>query len=315
MLGLDREFMTKNQEFYGQFLDWLKIGHSPATVSSYRWGLKIFIDWLDGTEKEILELKQKDFTDYALYLKDTRQVKGGTQASYFCSARTMWRWLYKQGRVKFNDDCIPVPKADDQEHYPFLTEEELNLILNSFDEFYPKDLRDKTIFAFMFATGVRLGELLSIDAGHIDLEVRKAVVKTEKRRGHEREVYWDERTNELLKKWLEVRSKILGRHNIITGALFINMSSFAFGRRAERCVIQRLFRRKRKELGISKKITPHSCRHGFGHKAVKMEVHPRILQKMLGHAKLNTTMLYMGVADAEVERVYREKMTVLDNIF
>jgi len=302
--------MTKNQEFYGQFLNWLSIGHTSATVSSYQWGLKIFIDWLDGTEKELLELKEKDFVDYCHYLKNDRRVKNSTAASYFCSVRTMWRWLYRQKMVLFSDDLIPVPKADDREHYPFLTECELELILGSFDEFYPKDLRDKTIFAFLFATGLRLGELLDIDAADIDLDRQKATVKTEKRKNHYREVYWDDSTNELLKKWEVVRKKILARHGINQGALFINMSTHGFGQRAERFMIQKLFRRKRKELGIKKQITPHTCRHGFGHKAVKMDVHPRMLQKMLGHAKLNTTMIYMGVEDIEVEKVYRAKMAM-----
>jgi len=304
--------MTQNRDYYYQFLDWLSIAHTLETVNSYKWGLKIFIDWLDGVEKDLLSLQEKDFVEYAHYLKDDRRVKNSTAASYFSGVRTIWRWLYRQNLVANSNEMIPIPKADDGEHYPFLTEEELKVVLNSFDEFYPLELRDKTAFAFLFATGLRIGEFLQMNVGDIDLIKQKATVKTEKRKNHHREVYWDDETNELLRKWIEVRGKILShRSSKKTDALWVNLSPQGFGQRAQKCIFQKLFRRKREELGITKKITPHACRHGFGHKAVKMEVHPRMLQKMLGHAKLNTTMIYMGVEDIEVEKVYREKMMVM----
>jgi len=65
-----------------------------------------------------------------------------------------------------------------------------------------------------------------------------------------------------------------------------------------------MFRKARKIAGIKKKITAHSFRHGFGKRAVEHDVYPRYLQKMFCHAKLNTTMFYMGVVDAELENVY-----------
>lgn len=300
--------MNQNEQLYSQFLDWLTIGHSPETVQSYRWGLKIFIDWCDGTEKDIVDIKEHDFVEYALYLKEVRRVKNSTHASYFCSLRTFWRWLHRQKLVEFGDDVIPIPKQDDKEHYPFVLSQEVKRIQDIFDDFYPDQLRDKTIVTFLYATGVRLSEMISINVSEVNLEEQKAVCKTFKRTNHKREIYWDDNTNELLKKWIEIRDKLESKSLYKSNALFINMSHNKYGQRIGKDAVQKMFRHARKVAGIDKKITAHSFRHGFGKRAVEHDVHPRYLQKMLGHAKLNTTMFYMGVADGELEKVYRQKM-------
>ncbi|MFA6171954.1 MAG: tyrosine-type recombinase/integrase [Patescibacteria group bacterium] len=300
--------MNKNLELYIQFLNWLRIGHSLDTVSSYKWGLKVYLDWCDGVEKDILKFKENDFVDYASYLRDDRGVKRSTSGHYICALRTFWRWLYRQELVKFDDSYIPVPKDNDKEHYPYVVKQELDLILNYFDEFYSEQLRDKTIIAFLAATGLRLGEMLAMEIGQIDLDDKKATARTFKRTNHFREIYWDDETNRLLKNWLEVREKYMEKANFQSNALFISLARTKIGKPSCKSNVQKMIRKVRKNLGIKKKITAHSFRHGFGHKAVENQIHPRHLQIMLGHAKLNTTMFYMGVSNKEVEEIYRNKM-------
>lgn len=300
--------MHTNEKLYDDFLDWLRIGHSLETVSSYHWGLKIFMDWCYGNHIDVVDIKEQDFVEYAIYLKEIRRVKNSMHASYFCALRTFWRWLYKRKIVQFAEDVIPVPKQDDKEHYPFVLSQEVDRLLALFDDFYPDQLRDKAIVAFLNATGVRLSEMISIDFGHLDLVERKAIVKTFKRTNHKREIYWDAKTNEILEQWIEVRNKIERNSRYKSDALFINMSHNQYGRRIGKHAVQKMFRKYRDMAGIEKKVTAHSFRHGFGKRAVEKDVHPSHLQKMLGHAKLNTTMFYMGVADGELERIYRQKM-------
>ncbi len=300
--------MNQNEQLYGQFLDWLTIGHSKDTVESYRWGLKIFMNWCDGNEKDIVDVKESDFVEYGLYLKDIRKVKNSTAGSYFSSLRTFWRWLYRQELVEFTDDVIPIPKQDDREHYPFVTPDEVKRLQDVFDDFYPDQLRDKTVLTFLYATGVRLSEMISIDVTEMDFQEMKTTCKTSKRTNHAREMYWDTKTNELLRKWVRVRNKLESKALYRSSALFLNLSTKSFGARIGKNAVQKMFRKARKVAGIEKKITAHSFRHGFGKRAVDHDVHPRHLQKMLGHAKLNTTMFYMGVEDAELEKVYRQKM-------
>ena len=298
--------MYQNQELYSQFLGWLSIGHSPETVQSYRWGLKIFMDWAES--RDILDFKERDFTEYALYLREGRIVKNTTMASYMGSLRTFWHYLNKQSLSSYDWQEIPTPKADDKVHYPFALEQEIKLIINSFDEFNPMDLRDKTILSFLWDTGVRIGEMGAIDVSQIDLEKRKAEIKTFKRTNHQREVYWSEETNQLLKKWIDARQHLIMISKYKSNALFISISTSHGGCRIRKSAVEIMMKKRRELLGINKKITPHSLRHGFGSRAVKQNVHPRHLQLMLGHAKLNTTMFYMGVENKEVEKIYRAKM-------
>jgi site-specific recombinase XerD len=300
--------MKRNQELYAEFLDWLTISHSAETVNSYRWGLKVFIDWISGREKEVVMCKEKDFTAFGIYLKERRRIKNSTQASYFCSLRTFWRWLYRNELVGSDDSIIPIPKDNDKVHYPFALKDEIWKMTDLLDEFFPEHLRNKAIILFLYATGLRLSEMIAINVSQLDLNNKKAVAKTYKRQNHYREIYWDDKTNDLLKRWIETREKIMERGRCRSDALFISLATGNKGARICKWAVQRMFRRLRREAGIERHITAHSMRHGFGKRAVERNIHPRHLQLMLGHAKLNTTMFYMGVENKELEKVYRRKI-------
>ncbi|MEZ7821297.1 MAG: tyrosine-type recombinase/integrase [Patescibacteria group bacterium] len=297
-----------NLKIVDDFLNWLAIGHSLETVDSYKWPLRLFCKWLSGKEKNIADMKEKDFVGYHLFLKEERQVKNSTMAHYFTSIRTLWRYMYRNEMVKYGDDKIPMPKADDKQSYPYAEEADINKILNSFRGWDIKDIRDKAIVSLLYKTGLRIGELRSLDISDIDLEFKKATVQTEKRTGHKREIYWDDKTNEYLKNWIDTREEFLLQERRSENALFIGMTMGSKDKRIDRSTVQKMFRKKRDELGINKKLTPHSCRHGFGHRAVEKNVNIRHLQVMLGHSKIDTTMIYMGCKNKDVETAYRQLM-------
>jgi len=299
-----------NLELKAEFLKWLAVDRANDTIESYHNALKVFFDWLDSKEKSLLVIKVKDFVQYNEYLEHVRRVKGSTRNHYFTAIRTMWRWIYREGHAThLKEEDIPKPRVNDREHYPYAEDKEIEKIINSFSDFFPIDIRNKAIVSLMYATGVRLGELRSIDVTSLDLDIKKGTVKTFKRKNHFRDIYWGHETNEILKKWIDTRTTFASStENSVSNGLFINLSSNNLGRRIDRHAIQKMFRQKRKELGIKKKISPHSLRHGFGHKGVTNEVHPRHLQVMMGHAKLDTTMGYMGYSNKEVEKTYRSKM-------
>jgi len=302
--------MRKNNEvIINDYLSWVSVGHSSETVLSYKYPLKIFTEYLKEKNKKILLLSQEDFTKFAIYLREYRQIKNDTQSGYISVVRCLWDWLYKKGLVKFTYKDIALPKREQTNHYPYATKEEIDIILKSFNVFFPKELRNKCIVSFLFNTGVRVGELLSLDITDIDIEKKKGIVVTKKRKNHQREIYWDEETNNLLKNWLDVRKKIMDRFSNYSNGLFVNFCSWRGGKRLKRHAIEHIFREKRSELGIKKKISPHSCRHGFGHRALKNNVNLRYTQILLGHKKISTTQIYMNCSAPDVEKVYREKMS------
>jgi site-specific recombinase XerD len=298
-----------NQEIINQFLVWLRAGHSKETVSSYFWGLHQFENWLDKSRKEITALTIPDFSNYLLSLEN-RGLRGGTRSIYITAVRSLWRWLHQQQRVKFSEALIPVPNRDDVKSHECLTPDEFKKIMAYFDEFFPKDLRDKTIISLLFATGMRLGEMLSLDVSGIDIENRRTEIKTFKRKNHKRQIFWDDETNVLLAKWLEVRERLLDREKIDATALFIALDTNKYGERIGRCVVQRVFRRVRAKCGIDKRITPHSCRHGFATLGVKNNINIMYLKEMMGHATIRSTQIYTHLENKDIEREYRKIYSV-----
>ncbi|MBL7058472.1 tyrosine-type recombinase/integrase [Patescibacteria group bacterium] len=312
VLDENQPLVLRNQEAKNLFLERLQSDEcSKHTISSYHHALKIFLDWLENTGKSIVGMLEQDFVDYEIYLSDKRKLKSTTKAHYFSSIRNWWVFLLKRGMVNQDVSIIPAPKRRGTEHYPYVEEQEIEILLNSFSGFFPVDIRNKAIISLMYATGVRLGELISLDLSSIDTEKMKGNVKTFKSRkdNPHRDVYWDTKTNDILLEWLSTRERLIQTETKVnSNALFISLATQSYGKRIGKDAIQKLFREKREELGIDKKISAHSLRHGFGHKGVEKNIHPRHLQLMLGHEKLETTMGYMGCANKEVEDAYRKKM-------
>ncbi len=294
-----------NKEIINQFLVWLRAGHSGATVSSYFWALRQLEVWLDLTRKEVLKLTVSDFANFLLWLEN-RGLHSGTRYHYITATRSLWHWLHQQGLVPYSEGLIPIPNRYDVKSHECLTPDEFLRMINYFDEFFPKDLRDKTIISLLFATGVRIGELLSINADDINLTKKMAEIKTFKRKNHRRQIFWDEMTNDILYRWLDVRQKMLEREHVEAGALFIALDANNYGNRISPCAVQRLFRRLRVKCGIDKKITPHSCRHGFATLGSKNNINLVYLQKILGHASIRSTQIYIHPEDKDIEREYHK---------
>jgi len=101
---------------------------------------------------------------------------------------------------------------------------------------------------------------------------------------------------------------ILGREGLSCEALWISLDSAKPPARVERHAIQGMIRTLRDKVGLEKKITPHSFRHGFGYRGVRANANLRYLQVMMGHATLKTTTIYMGYKNQEVEDEYRRVM-------
>ncbi|MFA5080317.1 MAG: tyrosine-type recombinase/integrase [Candidatus Paceibacterota bacterium] len=295
-----------NEQVFKDFLDWLSIAHKPATVDSYKWALNPLFNWLDGTNKNILGFNDKDYVSYSLYLKEVKKVRQGTLFHYLGSLRATWRFLFNKGYVLRDESFIVLPKDLDKQSYPPVTEQEFKKMVSILDDYYPEQLRCKLAISLLYDTGVRIGELMSLDMGDVDLTNYKGVVKTYKRNNHFREIYWQDHTNALLQQWILVREKIIFRSGNRSNALFIPL--LGPGGRACKCQIQKMIAKTRKNAGIDRKITAHSFRHGFGTRALQRNVNPRYVQTMLGHAKLDTTMIYMQTQNKEVEAIYRESM-------
>lgn len=298
----------QNQEVFDQFLKWLGGSRSKETVKSYNFALYGLRRFLGESGLNIEQCTLDDLSTY-IHSMENRALKPSTRAIYATALRCLWKWLFVQGRVSFAETLIPSPPPIDKEPMPFLEPHVFERLMSGFDETFPKELRNKTIISLLYNGGQRIGELLNMNVDDIDLENMKGLSKTFKRKNHKREIYWDPRTNELLRKWMQVREAILKKEGMLgMEALFIAMNTARPTERMKKCSVQKMFREVRARLGIEQRISPHSCRHGFGYRGTKNEVNIRYLQVMMGHAKITTTQQYMGWKQQEVEDEYRKMM-------
>lgn len=294
------------EELIEKYLIWVGASHPKTTVLSYQYALKPLDTWLMQAGYNLLSLTPHSFSEYMLNLQNAG-LKGGTRSHYSTTARGLWRWLREQGMVSWSEKMIPIPSREDVESHACLTKEDFEKMLATFNEFFPRDLRDKAIVRMFMLTGARLSEIANeLTLSRLDLEHMKVRIKTYKRKGHYREVYWDEETNALLKRWLEARRTIL-EHAGIPGsdAVFVSLDSKTLGDALKRYGYQRAFKRAREAAGIKRKYTPHSARHGHATLLAQSGMDVYKLKDDMGHANVKNTMIYTHIAREDIQASHK----------
>jgi site-specific recombinase XerD len=297
--------MSKNQEIRIKFIEYIKATKLPRTAISYQGSLGTLFKWLDVSRKNITDLRQEDVGKFIKFVKEEKSVKNSTAAYYAIVLKILWRWMYQNQYVRNNEEFIDIPQKSDQEHFATITPEEHKRMMDSLDTFFPDQLRAAAILSFLNDTGLRVGELKSLNVKQV-YNQEKTLIKTTKRFDSYREIYWNGPTAKLLNQWIEARNKILNLKSLETDALWVVLRFDSnFGKRLTERSLERTVRDTRIKAGIERNITVHSYRYGIGRWGVKNNIHPRVIQKILGHASINTTMSYMSVEDNYIERVYR----------
>lgn len=294
------------EPYIDKYLRWVSSSHPRSTVTSYTYALKPLDTWLVRAGYSLLNLTPDSFAEFMLNLQNAG-LKGGTRSHYSTTARGLWKWLRQQGLVSWSEEMIPVPSREDVESHACLTQEDFERMLATFNEFFPRDLRDKAIVRVFMLTGARLSEIANeFTLSRIDLENKKARIKTYKRKNHYREVYWDDETNSLLKRWLEARRTILERSGAPgSDAVFISLDHQTFGDALKKYGYQRAFRRAREAAGIKRKYTPHSARHGHATLLAKSGMDVYKLKDDLGHANVKNTMIYTHIEREDVQAAHK----------
>lgn len=292
-----------NQELISEYLLWVRAKHAPDTVKSYASALSVFARWAKDNAVEIPAMKVADHTEY-IYSLERRGLKSGTRSIYVTAVKSLWRWLRESGHVTIHESSIPTPSNRDAESYPTMTPEDYARIMGAFGDVLPLDIRNAAAVAMLWATGLRIGELMSMDVVDIDVDRMTAVVRTFKRKNHRRSIFWTHEANSHLCRWLSMREALLESEGASSDALFISIGKN--GKRLDKDAIQKAFRWVRVAAGIEKKISPHSCRHGNATMLLKRGTDIRYIQGLLGHARLNTTQRYTHLESKDLEMAYRK---------
>lgn len=228
------------------------------------------------------------------YLAHLHKRNGRTTiARKLSSLRTCYRFLVREGAVQSNPaDLVGTPRRE-----TFLpqtmTIDEVFALLEGKGLGESSRLRDRTIFELLYSSGLRIGELTSLDVGRVDME--QGLVRVVGKGSKERVVPIGRKALESLQSYLEIRNWPADKE-----PLFLNVRG---GRLTARS-IQRHLKQLLLQAGLSTELTPHSLRHSFATHLLDGGADLRAIQELLGHASLSTTQRYTHVSMEQLTAVY-----------
>lgn len=278
------------------FLDYLKYqkNSSEHTISAYSHDIIEFQNFCDEKNIDITRVEYLTLRNYLGYLH--KKISKRSIARKLASLRSFYKFLVKYGYCKENPaNLISTPKQD-KKLPSFLDTNAICELLNIPDENTPLGIRDKAILELLYATGMRVSEIVSLNI--FDIDHNSDEIKIMGKGKKERIVLMGKFAQDAIKKYILTGYPKLQKKP--GGALFLNKN----GERLSARSIQRIVEKYIKILGEKKNITPHSLRHSFATHLLERGADLRTVQELLGHSSLSTTQIYTHLTKERLKQVY-----------
>ena len=288
-----------NTELLDEFSDslWLEDGLSRNTLESYCNDLRQFGVWLEKSSSiNLIDARHSDLLDFLAY-KVSIKVKANTTSRELSSLKRFYRFLLRQGKIQADPSLnINAPKLP--RNLPHnLTEKDVEVLLKTPDVKQPMGLRDRTMLEVLYASGLRVSELVNLKVSQVSLST--GVVRVMGKGGKERLAPLGEEALSWIDCYMvEARLKLLGEK--VSEALFVTTRGSAMTRQA----FWHLIRRHAIQAGISKPLSPHTLRHAFATHLLNHGADLRVVQLLLGHSDISTTQIYTHVASARLKQLH-----------
>ena len=282
------------------FIDYLKEtkNASASTVSSYQRDLKKLETYL--TEHGISDVEHVTSTNlnsYVLYL-EKQGLSTATVSRNVASMKAFFHYVYYKRRID-SDPTETIKAPHIEKRVPgILSMEETVLLLEQPSGTSPKELRDRAMLELLYATGMRVSELISLKMTDLNLILNYVVCSDGEK---ERVIPFGDNARQALERYLKSgRAQLL--KDIDSGYLFVNCSGNVMSRQG----FWKLIKQYAAKAGIVADITPHTLRHSFAAHLVQNGADLKAVQEMLGHSDISTTQVYLNMSADRVRRVYRE---------
>lgn len=269
-------------------------GSSQNTVQSYRRDLVKMQNYFETNGvTDVSEVNSTLVRSYVLYMEDEK-MSSATVSRSIASIRSFFIYLLERGLVSGNPtEGIKPPKVE-KKVPETLTIEEVTVLLEQPSGNTPKEVRDKAMLELLYATGLRVSELVSLKASDINLSLSYIECHD---RNKSRVIPIENAAKSALSRYLvEVRPSMC--HN--SEYLFTNIK----GEEMSRQGFWKLIKAYAKKAGINKDITPHMIRHSFASHMVNNGADLISLQEMLGHSDISTTQIYLRGKSSKLKEVY-----------
>lgn len=281
------------------YLDYISYekGLSENTKISYKSDLMAYKAFLNQKHINTWDkVKKENIKDYFMYLTNEKETST-TLARKLTAIKTFHKYLVKENRIQVDvSENIERPKLRKKLPQVMSIEEIAKLLdIQIHNEF---DSRNKAMLELLYATGIRVSELIHLTLHSIDLE--NCVIRLIGKGNKERIVPIGEYTMVYLKEYLKVRHKLL--KNTTTEYLFLNNHGKGMTRQGFFKILKKLL----KEKGLNENISPHTLRHSFATHLLNYGADLRSIQLMLGHSDIATTKIYTHITGDKIKEEYQK---------
>lgn len=288
---------TSDPALLDAFIDhlWLEDGLSRNTLESYRRDLQLFADWLQKKSVDLAEVHQADIQQYLAVKFPTSKPRSISRL--IASLRRFYRYALRENKI-ITDPTLQIDSPKLPRSLPkSLSEEDVEALLAAPDINQPLGLRDRAMLEILYASGLRVSELVGLKVTEVSLN--EGVIRVTGKGSKTRLVPMGEEAVEWVARYLkESRPKIMQRQ--LSDNLFVTQRGEGMTRQA----FWYLIKRYAIKAAIRKPMSPHVLRHAFATHLLNHGADLRVVQMLLGHADISTTQIYTHVARERLKQLH-----------
>ena len=287
---------NKEDQNLRSFFNFLIIekGLSKNTVKAYETDIKGFIKWINKNNKQsLLNIKESCVNQYISYLFSLK-LKSSSVNRKISSLKSFYLFLLKKKLIRYSPFSEVISPKQEKYLPASMSESEVEKLLNSPDASKEIEQRDKAMIEMLYATGVRISELVNLKI--TDIDMNRSVIKVMGKGSKERLIPFGESASEALFNYLKIRKDSSSKEVFISNR-GKKISRVAFWQRIKVYLL-------RENLKIS--ISPHTLRHAFATHLLNRGADLRSVQLLLGHSDLSTTQIYTHIAKQRLGDVLKK---------
>ena len=293
-----KKYSQESEALIASFLDmlWMERGISENTLSAYRSDLLAFAGWLNSKG---IDLQQAQDADLRAYLGSIQNSSARTMARRLSSLRRFYRYQINEGLMHHDPSAQvesprlgrPLPKS--------ITESDVEALLDAPDVETDLGLRDRTMLEVLYATGLRVSELVTLTLPQ--LNQRQGLLRVTGKGNKERLVPLGVESLDWLQRYLKDSRPNIVRNRAVD-AIFPSRRGAMMTRQA----FWHLIKRYAVKSGINKPLSPHVLRHAFATHLLNHGADLRVVQMLLGHSDISTTQIYTHVARERLKSLHQQ---------
>ena len=287
---------NKEDQNLRSFFNFLIIekGLSKNTVKAYETDIKGFIKWINKNNKQsLLNIKESSVNQYISYLFSLK-LKSSSVNRKISSLKSFYLFLLKKKLIRYSPFSEVISPKQEKYLPASMSESEVEKLLNSPDASKDIEQRDKAMIEMLYATGMRISELVNLKI--TDIDMNRSVIKVMGKGSKERLIPFGESASEALFNYLKIRKDSPSKEVFISNR-GKKITRVAFWQRIKVYLL-------RENLKIS--ISPHTLRHAFATHLLNRGADLRSVQLLLGHSDLSTTQIYTHIAKQRLGDVLKK---------